>query len=103
MSAERTRPPLPDYEELSLQDLSERVRSLPAERVRELIAYEESHAERMEVLEVLEDRLTKLEGRNGFLGGSGPEGEADPDGQEPDADAVPHSAERPPDRGPDHC
>ncbi len=59
MSAERMTPPLPDYEDLSYRDLEERVRSLSSERLRELIAYEQSHADRMEVLELLQDRLTR--------------------------------------------
>ena len=73
MSAERMTPPLPDYEDLSYRDLEERVRSLPSERLRELIAYEQSHADRMEVLELLQDRLTELQQRDtGSGGGSAP-------------------------------
>lgn len=73
MSAERMTPPLPDYEDLSYRDLEERVRSLPSERLRELIAYEQSHADRMEVLELLQGRLTELWERDtGSGGGSAP-------------------------------
>ncbi len=93
-------PPIPDYEDLPVRALDERVRSLPAERVRELIAYEESHSARMEVLELLEDRLHSVEGRDEAHRGAGPEGRHDVADDAADARAVPRSPERPPGRGP---
>ncbi|WP_047868433.1 hypothetical protein [Nocardiopsis sp. RV163] len=89
-------PPVPDYENLSFRDLDERVRSLPAERVRELIAYEENHSCRMRVLELLNDRLHSAVGGDGAHREPGPEG----GGDVADARAVPESPERPPGRGP---
>lgn len=62
MPSDRSTPPIPNYEDLSVQALRDRVRSLSAEQVRELIAYEESRSGRMEVLELLKDRLSRLEG-----------------------------------------
>lgn len=93
-------PPIPDYEDLSVQDLDERVRSLPAERVRELIAYEESHSGRLEVLELLEDRLHSIEGEDETHEGAGPEGREDTGDDAARAEAVPRSPERPPGRDP---
>ncbi|MDE3720457.1 hypothetical protein PWG71_03590 [Nocardiopsis sp. N85] len=55
-------PPLEGYEGLSLGELERRVRSLDAERVRELIGYERSHEDRADVMELLEDRLAEYEG-----------------------------------------
>ncbi|MFD6950696.1 hypothetical protein A6A08_14290 [Nocardiopsis sp. TSRI0078] len=75
-------PPLPDYDDLSVGQLRERVRSLPAEQVRALIGYEESHADRMEVLELLKDRLDGLTEGDEIPGGPGPE-----DGPDPEDDA----------------
>ncbi|MEV6821267.1 hypothetical protein AB0M72_21185 [Nocardiopsis dassonvillei] len=93
-------PPVPDYEDLSLRDLDERVRSLSAERVRELIAYEESHSGRMRVLELLKDRLQSAEGDDEAHRGTGPEGGEDAADDAADARAVPESPERPPGRDP---
>ncbi|PDP87900.1 hypothetical protein CQJ94_08715 [Glycomyces fuscus] len=93
-------PPVPGYEDLSVPALDERVRSLSAERVRELIAYEESHAGRMEVLELLEDRLHSIEGGDEAHEGAGPEGCGDAADDAAPARAVPRSPERPPGRGP---
>ncbi|WP_040684964.1 hypothetical protein [Nocardiopsis halotolerans] len=92
-------PSVPDYDDLSIGALDERVRSLSAECVRELIAYEESHADRMDVLELLKDRLQGMEGEEEEHEGAGPEGGADPGADAAHVDAVPRSAERPPDRG----
>jgi hypothetical protein len=92
-------PPVPGYEDLSLRDLDERVRSLPAERVRELIAYEESRSGRMRVLELLKDRLRSAEGGDEAHRDTGPEGRGDT-ADAADARAVPGSPERPPGRDP---
>ncbi len=54
-------PPIADYEGLPISTLQHRVRSLDAEQMRTLIAYEESHADRTGVLEILENRLQQLE------------------------------------------
>src|SRR5699024_6096001 len=54
-------PPIADYEGLPISTLQHRVRSLDAEQMRTLIAYEESHADRTGVLEILKNRLQQLE------------------------------------------
>src|SRR5699024_12605498 len=54
-------PPNADYEELPISTLQHRVRSLDAKQMRTLIAYEESHADRTGVLEILKNRLQQLE------------------------------------------
>ncbi|MGW2386870.1 hypothetical protein [Streptomyces sp. NPDC001658] len=53
--------PLPDYDHLPLGGLESRVRSLAAEEVEELLAYERTHADRMPVTELLTSRLEQLE------------------------------------------
>ena len=53
--------PLPDYDHLPLGALGSRVRSLTAEEVEELLAYERAHADRLPVTEVLTARLEQLE------------------------------------------
>jgi hypothetical protein len=52
--------PLPDYDHLPLGGLESRVRSLTAEEVEELLAYERTHADRLPVTEVLTSRLEQL-------------------------------------------
>lgn len=54
-------PPIEGYESLPFEALQRRIRALPAEQVRQLIAYEESHGQRAKVLELLHDRLHALE------------------------------------------
>ncbi len=53
--------PLPDYDGLPLGTLQHRVRALNRTQLRRLIAYEEEHAARTPVLEVLRARLTELD------------------------------------------
>jgi hypothetical protein len=54
-------PPIEGYEGLPIATLQHRVRSLDAEQMRRLIAYEEAHADRTGVLEILKNRLHGLE------------------------------------------
>ncbi|MFD0774551.1 hypothetical protein ACFQZ2_11500 [Streptomonospora algeriensis] len=61
MSAERNAPPIEGYEGLPIGSIQHRVRALTQEQMRELIAYEEQHADRPNVLEILTSRLTELE------------------------------------------
>ncbi|GCB52410.1 hypothetical protein [Streptomyces sp. NL15-2K] len=53
--------PLPDYDHLPIGGLESRVRSLNAEEVEELLAYERTHADRLPVTELLAARLEQLE------------------------------------------
>ncbi|WP_458247660.1 hypothetical protein [Streptomyces sp. MAI_2237] len=52
--------PLPDYDHLPLGGLESRVRSLTADEVDELLAYERAHADRLPVTEVLSARREQL-------------------------------------------
>ncbi|KAB1148125.1 hypothetical protein F7R91_09435 [Streptomyces luteolifulvus] len=52
--------PLPDYDHLPIGSLESRVRSLSAEEVEELLAYERTHADRLPVTEVLTARVRQL-------------------------------------------
>jgi hypothetical protein len=54
--------PLPDYDHLPIGGLESRVRSLTAEEVEELLAYERTHADRLPVTELLTARLEQLQG-----------------------------------------
>ncbi|MFD3501911.1 hypothetical protein ACFWWT_08895 [Streptomyces sp. NPDC058676] len=53
--------PLPDYDQLPIGGLESRVRSLTAQDVEELLAYERTHADRVPVTAVLTARLEQLE------------------------------------------
>jgi hypothetical protein len=61
MADDRDNLPLPDYDHLPLGSLESRVRSLTAEQVEELLAYERTHADRLPVTEVLAARLEQLQ------------------------------------------
>lgn len=52
--------PLPDIDSLSPQSLQHRIRSLEAEEVDALLAYELEHGNRLPVLMVLRSRLDEL-------------------------------------------
>ncbi|QBI56600.1 hypothetical protein [Streptomonospora litoralis] len=61
MSDAGKEPPIPGYEGLPIGSLQHRIRALPEDRLRDLIAYESSHADRTNVLELLRSRLSELE------------------------------------------
>jgi len=52
--------PLPDYDHLPLGSLEGRIRSLDIAGLMTLVAYEESHGNRLPVVQVLERRLAAL-------------------------------------------
>lgn len=52
--------PLRDYDHLPLLSLAERIRSLTAEEIEQLLAYERAHANRLPAVRVMEDRLAEL-------------------------------------------
>ncbi|KYK14043.1 MULTISPECIES: hypothetical protein [Streptomyces] len=69
--------PLPDYDHLPIGGLESRVRSLGAEEVEELLAYERSHADRLPATELLTARLEQL--RSGARPSSGDPGAVRPE------------------------
>ena len=71
--------PLPDYNQLQVGSLTSRIRSLGAEDLQTLITYEKSHANRVQVMAVMQNRLTSLKAG------------AQPSGGDPSA-ATPESA-----------
>jgi hypothetical protein len=80
--SERDDLPLPDYDHLPLGSLTTRIRSLDVGDLQTLVQYERSHANRVQVVTVMENRLTSL--RAG----------AQPSGGAPDA-ATPEAAPPP--------
>jgi hypothetical protein len=52
--------PLPDYDHLPVGSLQGRIRSLDADGVSALLAYEQAHGDRLPVVQVLEARLSQL-------------------------------------------
>jgi len=55
------RPPLPNYDQLSIPSLRARLRNLDVTQVRGLVEYEKRHAGRADVLVMFERRIAKLE------------------------------------------
>jgi hypothetical protein len=53
--------PLPDYDHVPLGSLEARIRSLDAESLEKLLAYEQQHGNRLPVVQVLQRRLEALE------------------------------------------
>jgi hypothetical protein len=52
--------PLRDYDHLPLPSLAARIRSLTAEEIGQLLAYERAHANRLPAIEAMEHRLAEL-------------------------------------------
>jgi hypothetical protein len=66
--------PLPDYDNLPVGSIESRIRTLGEQDVRQLYDYEKAHADRVQVVQILENRLVALH-----------RGEAEPTGGDPDA------------------
>jgi hypothetical protein len=52
--------PLPDYDHLPVQGLASRIRTLDAAGVETLLQYERAHADRLQVVTIMENRLVAL-------------------------------------------
>jgi hypothetical protein len=59
-SPERDELLLPDYDHLPLPAVIQRIRSLPADAIQDILDYEESHADRLPLTEALRTRLAEL-------------------------------------------
>ena len=68
--------PLPDYDHLPVEGLTSRIRTLDAAGLETVLEYERAHANRLQVVTIMENRLTAL--REG----------AQPSGGDPAAPAV---------------
>lgn len=53
--------PLPGYDDLTTGAIESHARTLDAEGLRALLAYEQEHADRIQVVQVLEQRLADVE------------------------------------------
>ncbi|MGY2084394.1 hypothetical protein [Blastococcus sp. SYSU DS0539] len=52
--------PLPDYDHLPVEGLTSRIRTLDAQGLETVLEYERSHANRAQVVTIMENRLTSL-------------------------------------------
>jgi hypothetical protein len=101
--SERDDLPLPDYDHLPLGSLTTRIRSLDAGDLQSLIEYERSHADRVQVVTVMENRLAAL--REGAQPSGGdptaptPEAAPAPDGGSPVSAATSGPPINPPSHG----
>ena len=68
--------PLPDYDNLPTGSIESRIRTLDAAGVQQLLDHERQHADRLQVVMLLQHRLDSLRG-----------GDAQPSGGAPDAPA----------------
>lgn len=59
-SPNRAELPLPDYDHLPVGTLHHRIRSLTSEQIQQLVEYENQHAQRTPVLEMMQERLDQL-------------------------------------------
>jgi len=58
--SERDSLPLPDYDHLPVGSLTSRIRTLDADELQTVLSYEQSHANRVQVVSAMNDRLSKL-------------------------------------------
>ena len=61
--------PIPDYDHLPVGDLGHRIRSLTADQLGTLLAYEQAHGDRLPVVQVLQTRLEEVRGGAELSGG----------------------------------
>ncbi|MEU6359671.1 hypothetical protein ACF06I_22040 [Streptomyces albidoflavus] len=61
--------PLPDYDHMPVAGLEHRMRSLPADDLRTVRAYEQEHADRPQVKQMIDHRLDQLEHGSAPSGG----------------------------------
>jgi hypothetical protein len=80
--SERDDLPLPDYDHLPVGSLTSRIRSLGHEDLTTLLAYEKSHANRVQVVSAMQHRLS------GLADGAQPSG-GDPTAATPEAAPAP--------------
>jgi hypothetical protein len=52
--------PLPDYDHLPVEGLTSRIRTLDAQGLQTVLEYEKAHANRLQVVTVMENRLSSL-------------------------------------------
>ena len=78
---ERDQLPLPDYDHLAIGGLASRIRTLDAAGVQTLLDYEKAHGNRLQVVQIMRNRLSSLE--------SG----AQPSGGDPAADVTSEAPE----------
>jgi hypothetical protein len=52
--------PIPDYDQLPVGGLTSRIRTLDAEGLQTLLDYEQKHANRIQVVQIMKNRLTSL-------------------------------------------
>ncbi|WP_435746565.1 hypothetical protein [Nocardioides sp. SYSU DS0663] len=62
--------PLPDYDHMPVGSLEGRIRSLDAGALESLLAYERAHADRVQVVQLLENRLAAVRDGAPLSGGS---------------------------------
>ncbi|WP_037570359.1 hypothetical protein [Phaeacidiphilus oryzae] len=93
--------PLPEYDQLSVSTIAQRIRPLGGEQLEELLTHEGDHAARPAVLEVLTARLHELEsGAEPSPGGEDPA--AGPPGRPAGGSPVSPSTARTPVHPPPH-
>ena len=99
---ERDDLPLPDYDHLQVGSLTSRIRTLGQDDLQTLITYERSHANRVQVVAAMENRLTSLREGAQPSGGDPTAGAADDPVQSAAGSKVSQVTSGPPVNPPSH-
>jgi hypothetical protein len=95
--------PLPDYDHLQVGSLTSRIRTLDAEALTTLLSYERAHANRFQVVTVMQSRLSGLRAgaqpSGGDPGGAAPETAGAPEGGSTVSEATSGPPVNPPSHG----
>jgi hypothetical protein len=94
--------PLPDYDHLPTGSLESRIRSLDADQVAQVLAYEEAHGNRLPAVQVLRARLDQLRGGVPTSGGDPLASVPESPLGEPGGSAASPATEGPPVNPPSH-
>ncbi|MCZ2807515.1 hypothetical protein O2W18_20600 [Modestobacter sp. VKM Ac-2983] len=101
--SERDSLPLPDYDHLPVGSLTSRIRTLDADGLQTVLAYEKSHANRVQVVSAMTHRLDELQSgaqpSGGDPAGSQPEHAPAPSGGSPVSEATTGPKINPPSQG----
>ena len=95
--------PLPDYDHLPVASLTSRIRTLDADGLQTVLSYEQSHANRVQVVQAMTHRLDELKAGAQPSGGAPdspqPEHAGAPSGGSPVSEATTGPAMNPPSHG----
>jgi hypothetical protein len=95
-------PPVPDYDGMSAADVESRARAMDQQGVLELLDYERSHANRVQIIQMLEHRVEMLRSGKAEPSGGDPQAASTGAAGQPGGSPVTPETQGPPQNPPRH-